>query len=84
MGNSDQHLVTIPQVFYDIIARVLPGCLFLFVLRFEFSAANLRFARIIGSPNGSLGSSIVNGIGYLVLWGAFPKFSYHMFLFFCI
>lgn len=37
---------TIPQIFYDLIARVLPGFLFLLMLHFELSGIKVKFIQL--------------------------------------
>lgn len=47
--------LTIPQMFYDLLARVLPGSLFLFMLNFEFAGTKLELSKLIPiSTNNSM------------------------------
>jgi len=45
--------ITIPQLFYDLIARVIPGFLFLLMLGFEFSGTKIKVI-----PSGVLNNSL--------------------------
>jgi hypothetical protein len=59
--------LTIPQLFYDFIARVMPGFLFLFVLRANFVGTGIKL-----SPAATLGTltsvgNLLYGFGFLVL-----------------
>jgi len=56
--------VTIPQVFYDVIARVLPGYLFLFAINCE---VDLRILRSLSASARTSVDAVLNGIGYTVL-----------------
>lgn len=58
--------VTIPQLFYDVIARVVPGFLFLLILRIELWIAGVR-TDILGSNDGNFVESLGAGIGYAIL-----------------
>lgn len=59
--------VTIPQLFYDLIARVLPGCLFLFMLKFTVSGTGLSLKQFEVVPSNTSMGILVNGVGYLIL-----------------
>jgi hypothetical protein len=67
--------VTIPQIFYDLIARVIPGFLFLLLLNLELSGTGIEVIQL--APNNSMTivlSALVYGIlSYLMGWvlGAF-------------
>jgi len=64
--------VTIPQLFYDLIARMVPGCLFLVLLALEFSGVgNGQAIQDLASGNSvaTLLAGIIGGIfSYLVGW----------------
>ncbi len=60
--------VTIPQLFYDFIARILPGFLFLFMLNFELATVNINisdFVFIDSSANSM--ATFINALGFVVL-----------------
>jgi hypothetical protein len=59
--------LAIPQLFYDVIARVLPGFLFLFVLQHGLSGTEFELAGILTAPAASSISSLFHGLGYLAL-----------------
>lgn len=42
MENSMSFSFTVPQLFYDLIARVIPGCIFLFNLRLLLTRAGIK------------------------------------------
>lgn len=56
--------VTIPQIFYDMIARAIPGFLFLLVLGFEFSGVDADLV-----PEGLLSSGSVTAIMIALVFG---------------
>lgn len=56
--------VTIPQLFYDLIARIIPGFLFLFMLGFELSGTG---AELI--PQGVLSSNSIATILMAIAYG---------------
>lgn len=59
--------VVIPQVFYDVIARVLPGYLFLIMLRLVLHGKQIdvRFFQL--SPPEHPGAWFINAVGYVAL-----------------
>jgi hypothetical protein len=69
--------VTIPQIFYDLIARVIPGFLFLLLLHLELSGTGFEVIQLATSSNNSMAmilSALVYGVlSYLMGWilGAF-------------
>ena len=56
--------VTIPQLFYDLIARVLPGFFFLLILKIELLGTGYNFSSIAPIEGNSSVQSLLNGIGY--------------------
>jgi hypothetical protein len=62
--------VTIPQVFYDLIARVLPGFLFLLMLSFEFSGAGIEVIQFSSSNSMAIVvNTLVCGVlSYVMGW----------------
>jgi hypothetical protein len=56
--------VTIPQLFYDLIARMLPGFLFLFMLGFELSGTGTELI-----PQGVLSSNSIATILMAIVCG---------------
>jgi len=59
--------LVIPQLFYDVIARVLPGFLFLFVLQCGLSGTEFELTKISTTPAANSISSVFHGLGYLAL-----------------
>ena len=64
--------VTIPQIFYDLIARVVPGFLFLLALNFQLSATGVEVIQLPTSSSNSIALvlyALVYGIlSYLMGW----------------
>ena len=58
--------VTIPQIFYDLIARVVPGFLFLLMLNFELSGTGIEVIQLAASSNNSM-ALLLNALVYAVL-----------------
>lgn len=58
--------VTIPQMFYDLIARVVPGFLFLLMLNFELSGTGIVVIQLATSSSNSM-AIILNALVYGVL-----------------
>lgn len=54
--------LTIPQLFYDVIARVLPGFLFLFVLQFGVKGTEFELALAEEIGKGNSVSSLFIGL----------------------
>lgn len=59
--------VTIPQLFYDIIARVLPGFLFLFVLDFGLRGTDFAINQGWSVQSDSSIAVLFGGFGYLAV-----------------
>lgn len=59
--------VTIPQLFYDLIARVLPGFLFIILIRVAFAWSGLQILAIFDSNSENFMETIGSGIGYLII-----------------
>lgn len=59
--------ITVPQLFYDLIARVLPGYLFLFMLRISLSGTGSSFKQFNVVPSTTSMGILLNGVGYLIL-----------------
>ena len=57
----------IPQVFYDLIGRVIPGFMLLFMLRFSLLRTEFSFGYIDIVPTGTWFGALFNGIGYLII-----------------
>jgi 8-oxo-dGTP pyrophosphatase MutT (NUDIX family) len=57
--------VTIPQIFYDLIARVIPGFLFLFMLNFILSGTKFEVSVSVSS-DGSM-AILTNAVVYVIL-----------------
>lgn len=64
--NSMNVSITIPQLFYDVIGRILPGYLFVIVLRFELSSTGIMLLPLTQTNNTNFIASLSNGIGFLV------------------
>lgn len=58
--------VTIPQIFYDLIARVVPGFLFLLMLNFELSGTGIEVIQLAAASNNSM-VILLNALVYAVL-----------------
>jgi hypothetical protein len=58
--------VTIPQIFYDLIARVVPGFLFLLMLNFELSGTGIEVIQLAASSSSSM-AILLNALVYAVL-----------------
>ncbi|MBX2819787.1 MAG: hypothetical protein KTR29_08905, partial [Rhodothermaceae bacterium] len=56
--------VTVPQIFYDLIARILPGFLFLVVYQGIFSPLGLALPVELGDSGSNFVGSLLTGIGY--------------------
>lgn len=59
--------LTIPQLFYDLIARVLPGFLFLFVLHACLAGTSIDPGSIITVQSATSVGNVLEGLGFLVL-----------------
>ncbi|MCK4341000.1 MAG: hypothetical protein KAY37_04675 [Phycisphaerae bacterium] len=59
--------VTIPQLFYDLIARVLPGFLFLVVLDFGLRGTGFAINQVWDVRSDSSVAALFGGLGYLVI-----------------
>lgn len=59
--------VTIPQLFYDLIARVLPGFLFIILIRVAFAWSGLQILALFDSNSENFVKTIGSGIGYLII-----------------
>ncbi|HJP18921.1 MAG: hypothetical protein CMD96_00020 [Gammaproteobacteria bacterium] len=59
--------ITIPQLFYDLIARVLPGFLFLVVLKIELISFTVDFPMLTHSTDSNIMVSFGSGIGYVFI-----------------
>ena len=59
--------VTIPQIFYDLIARVLPGFLFLFVLNLELSGPGVGVVAVFPPSLDNSMVIVVNTLVYGIL-----------------
>lgn len=57
----------IPQAFYDLIARVIPGFIFLFMLKFALLRTEFSFGYIDIVPTGTWFGALFNGIGYIII-----------------
>ena len=60
--------VTIPQLFYDIIARVLPGFLFYCILQFLLMGYNFSVLTIIHISGINFIATIWSGIGLIIIF----------------
>ena len=58
--------VTIPQLFYDLIARVIPGFVFLVALNLELSGTGYQVIKWPTSSDSSM-AVIFNSLGYCIL-----------------
>lgn len=58
--------VTIPQIFYDLIARVLPGFLFLLMLNFELYGTRVEIIQLASSSSNSM-AVFLNALVYAIL-----------------
>lgn len=58
---------TIPQLFYDFIARVFPGFLFLFALRVCLAGTGIDPGLIISIQSVTSVGNVLEGLGFLVL-----------------
>ncbi len=58
--------IVVPQVFYDVIARILPGFVFLLALSLAFPAVSACLCPP-ESDGGNVIDSLGRGIGYAVL-----------------
>jgi hypothetical protein len=59
--------ITVPQLFYDLIARVYPGYLFLFMLKFSLKDIDIGLTISSLTPSTSSVGAIVNFIEYIIL-----------------
>ena len=60
-------IVTIPQLFYDLIARVLPGYLFLIMLRVSLYGTGFSFEQFEIVQSVTSVGAILNGLSLLVV-----------------
>ena len=60
--------ITIPQIFYDLIARVLPGFFFLLALKIVMSGSGLDLHIFGVAENSNFAASLGNGLGYFFLF----------------
>jgi len=58
--------VTIPQLFYDVIARVVPGFVFLVALNLELSGTGLQVIERSTSSDNSI-AVVFNSLGYCIV-----------------
>lgn len=59
--------ITIPQIFYDIIARVFPGYIFVFVLKVELLGTGVNITNILDNGANNSVDKLLNGIGFLII-----------------
>jgi hypothetical protein len=59
--------ITIPQLFYDLIARIMPGFLFLVLLRIDLDLLGQDFGVLSDESSGNFVTSFLNGIGVAML-----------------
>lgn len=59
--------LTIPQLFYDFIARVLPGFLFLYVLRACLAGTGIDPSSVITVQSGTSVENVFAGLGFLAI-----------------
>lgn len=59
--------VTIPQLFYDLIARVIPGFLFLFGLQMQLRSLGIPVDYSISSGDGNWFGPLTRGLTFLFL-----------------
>ncbi len=60
--------LTIPQLFYDVIARVIPGFLFYCIIKFLLIGFNITIPKVINTSQSNFASTIGSGLGALVLF----------------
>lgn len=60
--------VTIPQVFYDLIARVLPGFFFFFLFKTVVYDTSITINVLKNTGSENFISSLGNGLGYLFIF----------------
>lgn len=60
--------VTIPQLFYDLIARVIPGFLFYCVFKFLIFGLNINIPIILNNSQSNFASTIGTGVGVIVIF----------------
>ncbi len=63
--------ITVPQIFYDIIARVLPGFFFLLFIKIVFIGTNGDVALFGNDNSANFATSLRDGIGYFFLFYLF-------------
>ncbi len=59
--------LVIPQLFYDVIARILPGFLFLFILQHGLNGTEFELPGISTAPAENSISILFQGLAYLAL-----------------
>ena len=60
--------MTIPQLFYDVIARILPGYLFYCIFRLLTFDLKLKLPEFISTSQSNIATSIGAGIGIVIIF----------------